>query len=93
MADKDLDAMAAPIAPLAEAFITVKPNNPRAMQSSELANKLKHFGVPVFDCGDVKSGVSKARDIAGKSEIICAIGSLYFSAEVRAAYESIHSKK
>ena len=88
MADKDVDSMMAHIAPLAAVFITVKPNNPRAMASNELAEKLKSFGVPAIDCGTVKSGVSKALETAGESDIICAIGSLFFSAEVRAAYET-----
>ena len=89
MADKDVDAMMANIAPIAECFITVTPDNPRAMKSGELKDKLKHFGKPVTDCGIVKKGVSEALKRAGESDVICALGSLFFSAEVRAAYKSI----
>jgi len=88
MADKDVDAMLLPVAPLASAFITVKPNNPRAMDSHELAEKLKHFKIPVIDCGNVNGGVSIALETAKERDIVCAIGSLYFSAEVRAAYQA-----
>ena len=88
MADKDLDSMMPHIAQFAKAFITVQPDNPRAMESSELAAKLKRFGVPVVDCGAVNLGVSEALDMAGNDDVICAMGSLFFSAEVRAAYAS-----
>jgi len=86
MADKEVDKMIAHIAPLAERFIAVKPDNPRAMCTKELTEKLKRFGVPVFDCGSVSDGVSEALKIAGERDVICALGSLFFSAEVRAAY-------
>jgi dihydrofolate synthase/folylpolyglutamate synthase len=86
MADKDIDSMIAFIVPLAEAFITVKPDYPRALCSAELAGRLSRYGVPVIDCGTVEEGVSKAHGIAGESGIVCALGSLYLSAEVRTAY-------
>jgi len=86
MADKDVDTMMRAVTPLAKTFITVKPDNPRAMDSHELAGKLKRFGVPVTDCGTVNSGVSEALKTAEESDVICALGSLYFSAEVRAAW-------
>jgi len=86
MADKEVDKMIAHIAPLAERFIVVKPDNPRAMCTKELTEKLKRFGVPVVDCGSVSDGVSEALKTAGESDVICALGSLFFSAEVRSAY-------
>ena len=86
MADKDVDAMISHIAPLAKILITVNPDNPRAMDSKELAEKIKHFGVPVVDRGAVSNGVSEALNIANADDVICALGSLYFSAEIRAAY-------
>lgn len=87
-ADKDVDGMIKHIAPLAKMFITVQPDNPRAMESGKLADKIKHFGVPVKDCGSVNNGVSEVFKNASKNDIICAIGSLYFSAEIRAAYNA-----
>ncbi|MCL2427144.1 MAG: bifunctional folylpolyglutamate synthase/dihydrofolate synthase [Oscillospiraceae bacterium] len=88
MADKDIDAMMAHVAPLAKVFITVKPNHERAMESTALAERLKHFGVPTIDCDLVKSGIAEALNIAEESDVICALGSLYFSSEVREAYTS-----
>jgi len=86
MADKDVDAMTAYIAPLAKHFFTVKPRHVRAMCSHELAEKLKHFGIPVTDSGSVANGVSEALSMAGERDIICALGSFYMSAEVREIY-------
>ena len=91
MADKDVNPMMASIAPFAKMFIAVKPNNPRAMCSRELAGKLKRFGVPVLDCSIVEIGVPEALSMAGKNDIICALGSLYFSSEVRKAH-AVYSK-
>ena len=89
MADKDVDSMMSHIVSLAETLIAVKPNNARAMCSRELTKSLAMYGVPAIDCGTVSSGVSKALEIVGERDIICALGSLYFSAEVRTAYKNI----
>jgi len=86
MADKDADNMISHIAPLAKVFITVKPENPRAMSSEELAGKIEHFGIPIIDSNEVKTGVSEALSSSCADDVICALGSLYFSAEIRAAY-------
>ena len=88
MADKDVDSMMKHIAPLAKIIITVTPDHPRAMNAKELAGKLKRFGVPVADFDKVSTGVAEALKIAGKEDVICAIGSLYFSTEIRAAFNS-----
>jgi len=86
MADKDIDSMIDTIAPLAKMFFSVKPDNPRAMDSQELAEKIKKFGVQTVDCGTVSNGVSEALKAAKETDVICALGSLYFSQEVRQAY-------
>jgi len=86
MADKEVDVMMAKIAPLAKAFFAVRPDNPRAMDSQELAEKLKRFGVPVTDCATVGIGVSEALRSAGESDVICALGSFFFSADIRTSY-------
>ncbi|MDR2569669.1 MAG: bifunctional folylpolyglutamate synthase/dihydrofolate synthase [Oscillospiraceae bacterium] len=91
MADKDVLAMMAHIIPFAKAFFAVKPEHERAMCSGELAILLADLvplasKVRVIDCETVKNGVSKACAMAGENDIICAIGSLYFSAEIREAY-------
>jgi len=89
MADKDVDSMLVNIVPLAEAFIAVKPDNIRAMCSRDLAKKMKQHEVQIFDCGTITKGVIKAFEIAGKQGIVCALGSLFFSAEIRRAHGEI----
>jgi len=91
MADKDVSSMMGYIAPLAEAFITIRPDNPRAMGSMELAEELSRYGVPVCACETVGEGVAKALERAGEKGIVCALGSLYFSGEARAAYSALQS--
>jgi len=86
MADKDVDSMLSHIAPLAEAFIAVRPECFRAMGAKELAEKLSAYGVPVVTRDAVWDGVTEALAMAGKDDVICALGSLFFSADVRQAY-------
>ena len=93
MADKDVDTMIGYIAPLAEQFIAVRPDYPRAMKADILAEKLSHYGAPVTAAESVSAGVSMAIDKAGKNGIICALGSLYFSSDIKAAYLEISGNR
>ena len=86
MADKDIDSMIGHIAPLAESFFAVRPDYFRAMDAKVLAERISEYGAPVFVCDSVREGVSQAIERAGKGGIVCALGSLYFSADVREAY-------
>jgi len=86
MADKDVDSMICHVAPLADMFIAVKPDYYRAMEAGDLAEKIPVHGAPVAACETVFDGVSKAIGRAGKDGIVCALGSLYFSADIREAY-------
>jgi dihydrofolate synthase/folylpolyglutamate synthase len=88
MADKDVAAMVRRIAPLAGAFVAVRPNNPRAMEAEELATLLRPLGAPVHACGSIDEGVRTAMALAGRSGAVCALGSLYFSGDVRRAAEA-----
>jgi len=92
MADKDVDSMMSRIAPLTEMFIAVRPDNPRAMDVKALAGQLSRYGSPVSPCDTVVRGVAEAIGRAGKDSIICALGSLYFSADIRAAYNAVNSE-
>jgi len=86
MADKDVDPMIDTIAPLAESFIAVRPDYPRAMDVKTLAEKLSRHGIPVFARDTIGGGVAEAIGRAGEDGIVCALGSLYFSGDIRAAY-------
>lgn len=86
MADKDVDSMIGLIAPMAESFFAVRPDYYRAMDVKTLAEKLSRYSVPVFPFDDLRDGVAGAVGRAGGDGIVCAMGSLYFSGEVRQAY-------
>ena len=88
MADKDVDSMIEYIAPLAEAFIAVRPDNPRAMDTKTLGDKLSCYGIPVSARASIKEGVAEAMSRAGEDGVICALGSLYFSADIRKSYST-----
>ena len=60
MRDKDVDDMMEVIAPLAERFITVRPDNPRAMQAEDLRDRVKKFGKPAEACATIPEGVARA---------------------------------
>ena len=85
MADKDVENMIGMVIPLAKEFYTARPDNPRAMQAEELARRLESCGARAIACGSVKDAVDKAIDSVGKDGAVVALGSLYFSAEIREA--------
>jgi dihydrofolate synthase/folylpolyglutamate synthase len=92
MADKDVDSMIGYIAPLAEVFIAVRPDYPRAMDADVLAGRLSEHKAPVLAFNDIGQGVAEAIKRAGKGGVVCALGSLYFSGSIRAAYGSANSE-
>ncbi|MDR0906268.1 MAG: bifunctional folylpolyglutamate synthase/dihydrofolate synthase [Oscillospiraceae bacterium] len=85
MADKDVAAMMDSIAPLAKAFVAVTPPNPRAMKAPELQKLLSGYGVPAEAFADIRAGVARATELAETGGAVAALGSLYFSADVRNA--------
>lgn len=87
MADKDVGTMTKLLSEYAAAFVTVTPHNPRALPAKELARLLGQYGVPVTACDTIDDGVRKSLQLARDSNApIAALGSLYFSADVRKAF-------
>jgi len=89
MADKDVKGMMSMLVPLADSFIALKPNNPRAMEAEKLAKLLSQLGAKAESAPTCSSGVKRALDRAGKEGVVACLGSLYFSGEIRFAYENI----
>ena len=85
MADKDISHMIDSLAPLASGFVTVTPNNPRALSADVLAAMLQGRGCSAISCGSVGEGVSRAIELAGSDGVVCALGSLYLLGDVRTA--------
>lgn len=92
MADKDVKGMMGMLLPLADSFIAVKPDNPRAMKAKDLACLLSDLGAESQSCDTVAQGVKTALDRAGNDGIVACLGSLYFSGEIRKAYLELMEK-
>ncbi len=89
MADKDVNGMFSLIVPMSDIFYTLTPDNPRSMKAEELARRLEDMGAKAVSCENFEEAVSLALDRAGNDGIIAALGSLYFSADIRKAYNSL----
>lgn len=87
MADKDVEHILGHLVPMAQRFYTVTPDNPRAMKADVLANRIAALGVEAIPCTSVRSGVEAAMAYAGTEGVVCAVGSLYMSGEVRACFQ------
>ena len=79
--------------PLADSFIALKPDNPRAMEAERLSELLSQLGAKAESAPTCSSGVKLALDRAGKKGIVACLGSLYFSGEIRQAYLSLAGGK
>ena len=85
MADKDVETMMELLSPLAADFVAVQPDNVRAMSAEELSCRLSRFGAEVTAAASIADGVRLVTERAGKDGVACALGSLYFSGDVRQA--------
>lgn len=86
MADKERSSMYPPLLPYAKQFVTVTPDNPRAMAAEDLAAYLKELGAEAEDCGTVAQGVAAAIGHAkAEGGAVLACGSLYMVGEVVSA--------
>ena len=85
LGDKDYHCMYKNVAPYAKEFITITPDNPRAMQAADLAAYLRGFGKPVTACGVVEDGVKLAIEHAGENGVVLCYGSLYMIGDIDAA--------
>lgn len=93
MTDKDTDTMLKLLVPYAQGFVAVKPDNPRAMDEKELCERLLKAGANAVSAPSVFEGVKILRDFAKSGDVCAALGSLYFSNEVRQAYYSLSGKQ
>lgn len=88
MQDKDTEQMLEQMAEHAACFVCLHPDSPRALSAEQLAQQVtERFGLPAFCCESIAQGVALAREKAGSDGLVCALGSLYLAAEVRAQFE------
>ena len=85
--DKDCAGVVDILAPLFDAFVTVTPDSPRALDAEEPGEMLERYGKPISVIGDVSSGVREALTFAEElGAMVCSAGSLYICGEVRACF-------
>ena len=83
LADKIQPELLTLLADLAEDIVTVTPDNPRAMEAAELAQRLNACGGHASAAASLKEGLQQARTLAGDEGIVIAAGSLYFAGSLR----------
>ena len=84
MADKDAEGMLRLLLPLAKSFIAVPAPSPRAIPEQELAARISAMGGSAVAAPSIREGVA----LALSSGPAVALGTLYFSSEVRSACSS-----
>ena len=89
MADKDVAESIKLLLPIAKAFYTATPDNPRAMPAEELANEIQSLGGKATPFATVADAVHKAMKSKGPA---LAVGSLYMAGEVHAAFRTGEQK-
>jgi len=82
LADKDYHEMYADMSHFASEFVTLTPDNPRAMKSADLKAYLERFGKPVYACETAAEAVAMAKQLAGQDGVVLAYGSLYMLGDV-----------
>ena len=91
MADKDVDEMLELLLPLAKQFVTVAAHTPRAMPAEALAQQIRSRGGIAEAASDIEAGVARAVALGGTGPV-CALGTLYFSGEVRTAFRKLQNR-
>lgn len=83
LADKDYKSILKKLVPLGAHFVTVTPENPRALPAHELADYISaNYNIGVTVCASVPEGVAAAQKLAGLSGAVCAFGSLYMAGTI-----------
>lgn len=88
MADKDVSEMLALLEPLAKQFVTVAAHTPRAMPAETLAEQIRAAGFAAEAAPTIEAGVARALELGGDGPV-CALGTLYFSGDVRQVFEKL----
>ena len=70
------------LAPYANSFITVTPDNPRSLPAGELAAYIRELGCSATACGTIREGVALALEQAGPDGTVLCYGSLYLIGDV-----------
>ena len=91
MADKDSDEMLRLLLPLAKSFVTVTAPSPRAIPAPDLAAQITALGGIAEPADSIPAAVARADALAGGGPV-AALGTLYFSGDVRRALTFLEEK-
>jgi len=81
--DKDVDGVLNNLIPLCSKVIFTRPNNPKAMDPEELANRVHFFGKESYITQTIEESVVLAFENATFDEVTIFTGSLYLIGDVR----------
>jgi len=90
MADKDYAVEIDTILPIAKSFVTVRPDNPRALPAEKLAEKIVLQGGAAVPAATVEDGVRTAVETANGEVPVLALGSLYMYSEIKDAFQKLY---
>ncbi len=86
MADKEYKSMIQKLVPISKTFITVKPNNERALDANTLATVIQSENGIATAKESIADGLMSALQSATPSDVICILGSLYMAGEARECF-------
>ena len=96
MADKDYAHMLKLLVPLAKAFVCYKPDNPRALNESDLADAVQLAAgdapVEIEACSSAHNAVARSLELSAGAAPICFCGSLYGIAAIKHAWRHFQGK-
>lgn len=82
---KDIKGIGRQICSIADKVILTKVNNPRALEPEDMKAELADLCEDAIITQDVPSALEKARSIAGPTDLICIMGSVYLAGEAMQA--------
>jgi len=89
--DKDYQTMLRELSDIAEWYIAVAADTPRALPVKTLSNEMRKYCKNVEFSDTIKEAVTKSYIKAAKAHVIAALGSLFYIGQVREIVESIRS--
>ncbi|AXI08565.1 bifunctional folylpolyglutamate synthase/dihydrofolate synthase [Oceanobacillus zhaokaii] len=88
--DKDYQQMIEEVSPVIDQFITVTPDNPRAIPADELASYLTKHHIAAVAAESYEAAIKLAYNEIEENDVICAFGSLYYIGEIRRVVQQGH---
>jgi dihydrofolate synthase/folylpolyglutamate synthase len=89
MADKEVDAILARLAPLAQTVICTSPRYFRAEPPAELARRAQALGAVALVEPEIPGAIRRAQELAGPQDKIVITGSLFTVGEAKAYFDNL----